>query len=217
MKCINCKKTISKDDTFCRFCGKENQNVKIVYKEIERKNNKWLIVTLGITVFLLLLESSFNIWYFFIKENNLNIEKQISSFDYSPNFTFNTYKVMEEFSFDNLEITIDKNYEILTLDNPYSIYNGKKIIKIPVTIKNISDKDYSLNLFYYDIYDSFGNLIDEVAGYFEEALYYAEDLKENEKYTKYIYALYYDNQKYIIKFENPKEETFVIYNIKTYD
>ena len=31
-------------------------------------------------------------------------------------------------------------------------------------------------------------------------------------YTKYLYPLYYDNDKYIIKFENQKETIFVVYN-----
>jgi len=213
MKCRNCNKIINKDDTFCRFCGIENIGIKIVYKEIEKKNSKWLILLFGIISFLLLIESSFNIWYFFIKEDNSNIENKIKSFDYKPYFTFDLYETDESFIFDNLEITINKDYQIITLDNPYSIYNGRIIIKIPVKVKNISSQDKTLNLFYYDIYDNLGNLIDEVAGYFEEALYYAEDLKENEEYIKYIYALYYDNKKYILKFDNPNEEVFVIYNL----
>ena len=210
MKCINCNKTISKEDNFCRFCGKDYE--KKVFKEHEKKNSKWLILFLGITSFLLIIETSFNIWYFFIREDKTYSEKEISSFDYIPKFSFNSYDVGETFIFDNLEITIKKNYEIIILDNPYSIYNGQKIIKIPVIVKNISDKENSLNLYYYDLYDNHGNLIDEVAGYFEEALYYAEDLKENEEYTKYIYALYFDSERYIIKFDNPREEVFVIYN-----
>ena len=211
MKCRNCNKIINKDDIFCRFCGIENKGIKIVYKEIEKKNSKWFILLFGIISFLLLIESSFNIWYFYIREDINSIEKEIDSFDYIPKFNFEIHDIEEPFIFDNLEITIKRDYQIITLDNQYSIYNGRKIIKIPIIVKNIDNKEKSLNLFYYDIYDNLGNSIDEVAGYFEEALYYAEDLKENEEYTKYIYALYYDNKKYIIKFDKPNEEVFIIY------
>lgn len=215
MKCRNCNKIINKDDVFCRYCGIENQDIKIIYKEIEKKNSKWLILFFGIIAFLLLIESSFNIWYFFIRKDNSNIEKEIISFNYKPYFSFSVLDQGKTFTFDNLKITVMNNYEIIKLDNPYSIYNGRNIIKIPVKVKNIANKKHSLNLFYYDIYDNLGNIIDEVAGYFEEALYYAEDLNENQEYTKYIYALYYNNKKYIIKFDNPNEEIFVIYNINS--
>ena len=221
MKCPSCNKIIKKTDKTCKFCGNNiDTNIespviktKIIYRTIECKANKWLILLIGILSFILLLETSFNIWYFFIKEPIDDSIRKIEAFNYNVELPFEIENTNNEFEFDGLKIKISSKYSIINLDNQYSIYNGRKVIKIPVTITNNSDKDYSLNLFYYDVYDDYGNKIDEVAGYFEESLYYAENLKQNESYTKYIYALYYDNNSYTIKFDN-KETILVKYIIK---
>ena len=89
----------------------------------------------------------------------------------------------------------------------------KYLIKIPVAITNKSDTKHALNLFYYDIFDDLGNNIDEVAGYFDESLYYAEDLEPNESYTKYIYALYYNNDFYSLRIKNKEKTIFIKYII----
>ena len=56
--------------------------------------------------------------------------------------------------------------------------------------------------------------MDEVAGYFNESIFYAEDLKPNESYTKYLYFLYDSNGNYIIEFNKEHEHTKVVLNIK---
>lgn len=217
MKCPSCNKIIKKTDKNCKFCGIEIENniekpivkTQIIYRTVESTANKWLILIIGLLSFILILETSFNVWYFFVKAPLDDSKDKIKKYDYVLKFPFDIEKTNNSFEFDNLKIQVSNKYKIIKLDNQYSIYNGKNVIKIPVTITNNSNKNYSLNLFYYDIYDDYGNNIDEVAGYFEEALYYAEDLKENESYTKYIYALYYGNDSYTIKFEN-KEQTILI-------
>ena len=221
MKCPSCNKIIRKTDKNCKFCGIkiESNNIRevikteIVYKEVENKVNKWLVFFVGLLSFILIIETSFNIWYFFIKEPHDDIKYQITSFNYKVKYPYDIVNTNEDFEFDDLILNVSNKYSILALDNKYSIYDGQKVIKIPVSITNKKGKDYSLNLYYYDIFDNLGNSIDEVAGYFEEALYYAEDIKDNESYTKYIYALYYDNDYYTIKFENKDKTIFLKYII----
>lgn len=218
MKCPSCNKIIKKTDKDCRFCGasfeeKPKVITRTVYITVENKVNKWLILGIGLLAFLIVIETSFTAWYFLVKKPANENKLKVTTFDYTLKLPFDVYKTNEDFSFDNLSITVSKNYKIVKLDNPYSIYNGKDVIQIPVTIKNNSKDKHSLNLFYYDIYDEFGNSIDEVAGYFDEALYYAEDLENDQSYTKYIYALYYGNKAYSIRFENKNDTIFVKYYI----
>ena len=222
MKCPNCNKVIKKTDATCRFCNveinpiKEKEIIKtqVIYKTVENKANKWLILVIGILSFIVLLETTFNIWYFFIKEPIDNTKYKIESYNYTSNLPFEIYKTNEDISFDNLIINISNKYKIIKLDNQYSIYNGKDVIKIPVKISNKSENSHSLNLFYYDIYDDYDNHIDEVAGYYDDSLYYAEDLKKDESYTKYIYALYYGNNSYMIRISNKDTTINVLYKIK---
>lgn len=219
MRCPKCNKVIKKTDSTCKFCNATLQpssiiKTQVVVKTVENKANKWIVLGIGVLAFIVLLETSFIIWYFFIKEPLNDTKYKIESYNYSMELPYETSAVGEDILFDNLIINISKKYEILTLDNNYSIYNGKKVIKIPVKITNKSDKNHSLNLFNYYIYDDYGNNIDEVAGYYDESLYYAEDLKKDESYIKYIYALYYGNDSYIIRFSNKEKTINIKYTIK---
>lgn len=219
MRCPKCNKVIKKTDSTCKFCDATLQpssiiKTQVVVKTVENKANKWIVLGIGVLAFIVLLETSFIIWYFFIKEPLNDTKYKIESYNYSMELPYETSAVGEDIVFDNLIINISKKYEILTLDNSYSIYNGKKVIKIPVKITNKSDKNHSLNLFNYYIYDDYGNNIDEVAGYYDESLYYAEDLKKDESYIKYIYALYYGNDSYIIRFSNKEKTINIKYTIK---
>ena len=176
MKCPNCNKVIKKTDTTCRFCNVELEpktevKTQIIYKTVENNANKWLILVIGILSFIVILETTFNIWYFFIKEPIDNTKYQIESYNYIPKLPFSIYRTNEDISFDDLIINISSKYKLITLDNQYSKNKKKKVIQIPVTITNKSSKNHSLNLFYYNIYDDFGNNIDEVAVYFDESLY----------------------------------------------
>ena len=221
MRCPSCNKVIKKTDISCRFCGvdinkKEEKTIiktKIIYKEIENNANKWLILGVGILSFIIILETSFLIWFIFVKEPKRNIRLDIESYDYRPNLPYEINKTDKTFEFDDLDIRISNKFEIIKLENLYSIYNGRNVIKIPVTITNKSDTKHALNLFYYDIFDDLGNNIDEVAGYFDESLYYAEDLEPNESYTKYIYALYYNNDFYSLRIKNKEKTIFIKYII----
>ncbi len=219
MRCPKCNKVIKKTDSSCRFCNATLQpntiiKTQVVLKTVENKANKWLILTVGILSFFVLLETTFIIWYFYIKEPINNTKNIIEDYNYSANLPFDVFFTNEDIFFDDLIINVSNKYKIITLDNQYSIHNGKKVKQIPVTITNKSEDKHTLNLFYYNLYDNFGNNIDEVAGYFDNSLYYAEDLKKDESYTKYIYALYYGNDYYVIRINNKNNTINILYKIK---
>ncbi len=223
MKCPNCHKTIKKSDKQCKYCGKKfevekrKKEEKIIYKTVE-SNNKWLIIFVIITGLFLIIQSSFMIWYIVKKDNNnimtvKVIEKEqipIPSVDTIPVYN---YYLGESFIFEGFQIKIHDKYYITKIDNKYSTYNGKEVIKIPVTIKNITNKNNSFNIYKYKIYGPTMNELDEVAQYFNEGLFYTKDLKPNEEKTKYLYFLFDYNGKYLIKFEDEDAIKNIVINV----
>jgi hypothetical protein len=223
MKCPSCHKTIKKNDKKCKFCGKKFETEKkkkeerIVYRTVE-SNNKWLIVLTILMAIFMLIQSSFMIWYIVKKDNNnvMNvkvIEKEqipIPSVDTIPIYN---YLLGESFVFDGFNITIHDKYSIVKIDNKYSTYNGKEVIKLPVTIKNITDKSNSFNIYKYKIFGPNMNELDEVAQYFDEGLFYTKDLKPNEEKTKYLYFLFDYNGKYLVRFEDENSIKNIVLNV----
>ena len=124
-----------------------------------------------------------------------------------------SYGFDEKFEFDNLEITIGSNYSFVTIDNMFSDDNGATVIKLPVTVKNLSEETHGLNMFYYDVYGSKGTRLDSEAAYFDEELDYAGDLRSGASYTKYMYFLYDGNGGYAIEFNNWTSKVTVEFNI----
>ena len=94
------------------------------------------------------------------------------------------------------------------------------IIKKGITISRVTSDNYVVEEYspeeVYDLANKFVRNMRNpmIADYFDESLYYADDLKTNESYTKYIYALYYDNNYYTIRFKNNNNTVFVRYIIK---
>lgn len=218
MKCPKCNKIIKKTDNSCRFCGeilKEEKVIeRIVYQTVESKANKWLILSVGILSFLVLIETSFIIYYFLLYNHDKKIIEKEIVYVQKEEIPLKNYNTNEYFIFDNLEVMISDKYEFTILDNKYSPYNGKEVVVVPVIIKNLSSENHSLNLFDYTIYDPSNKEIDEVSAYFDESLYYATDLKQHESYTKYLYFLYKENGDYSIEFENQKDRIKVKFKIE---
>lgn len=90
----------------------------------------------------------------------------------------NYYGLGDTFTFDDLEITMGTEITFVTLDNQYSDLNGSTIAKIPVTVKNLKDETYILNLFYINIFGSQGRELESVSSYFlDDSVDFAGDLK----------------------------------------
>lgn len=119
------------------------------------------------------------------------------------------YGYNETFAFDNLEITIGENYKFDTVKNHYSDYNGKTVVGLPITIKNLSEETHSLNMFYYDVFGSAGTEVKTLNSYFDDNLDDAGELRYNASYTKYTYFLYDGNGTYSLEFDNYSEKILV--------
>lgn len=217
MKCPRCKRKIGNNDKVCKYCHAHINNRTISKnknKNIRYKTNRWLVFTIVILTLIILIESSFGIWYIFsINDIIKNKSEKIIYIESKNDTPIKEYNMNESFIFDNLKITVKNNYSFVKLKNEYSKYNGRNVVKVPVVVKNISDKNYSLNLYYYTLYNQNGKEIDEVAAYFDESLFYAKDLKPDESYTKYLYFMYEGDGTYSITFKNKEESINVDFSI----
>lgn len=212
--CPNCGNKLKNDEEVCLNCGKE---IKVVNK----KSNKNIYIIIAIIVAIIVI--GFGIYkiigYILLNKtlNNANeIINNVSNTTDSNDKKYtskNEYGFNETFEFDGLEITIGSEYEFTTVNNRYSEYNNQVTIKLPITVKNISQETTGLNMFYYDVYGSQGTEVKSLNSYFDENIDDAGDLRSGASYTKYIYFLYEGNGKYDIEFDNWSEHKVVEFNI----
>ena len=125
------------------------------------------------------------------------------------------YGLGDTFEFDDLEITLGKDISYTKVDNQFSEQNGKDVIKLPITVKNLKDDTHSLNMFYYKCYGAQGVELDNVSSYFDEdSVDFAGKLKTGASYTKYMYILYDGDGDYSIEFNNYSSKIIVDFSIK---
>ena len=118
------------------------------------------------------------------------------------------------FTFGEFEITIGNTYTFTSINNTYSQYYCKDIVKVPVTLKNIGTTNSHLNMFYHKYYGPSTKELPKLGSYFSsDSLDYGY-LDPNESQVKYLYLLYDGDGKYKIEFDNYKEEKTVYLNIK---
>lgn len=118
-------------------------------------------------------------------------------------------------TFDGFELTLGKNYSIITVDNVSSSNYGKEVIKLPVTVKNVSATGDHLNMFYYDYYAPDGSKIDSLRNDFGsryDAIDYVH-VDSGDSKLQYFYIAYSGNGKYEIKFHNYKEDKAISFTI----
>lgn len=125
----------------------------------------------------------------------------------------NGYTLGDTFKFDDLEITLGKDITYTTITNEFSEYNGKDVIKIPITVKNLKEETHSLNMFYYKVYGSQGSQMNNVSHYFDDGIDQAGDLRTGASYTKNIYFLYDGNGKYSLEFDNWSDKILIEFDI----
>jgi hypothetical protein len=146
------------------------------------------------------------------KNDNSSENKEISV---SASSTSNDeiYKLGDTITFDGLEITFDSTYTFVTIQNQFSEYNGKSVIKLGATVKNISSEKNYLNMFYYSLFGSQGTELSRVTAYFDDTIDYAGELKPEASYKKYFYILYDGDGDYSIDFDNFSQEISVEFSI----
>lgn len=107
----------------------------------------------------------------------------------------------ETITFDGLEMTFGQ-YSFTEVNNRYSEHNGKTVVKIPVTIKNVSKEPHSLNMFYYELFGSSGIESDNVSSFFTDDIIQGGDLLPDSSYTKYFHIIYDGDGVYTVVFSD---------------
>lgn len=123
------------------------------------------------------------------------------------------YGLGDTILFDGLQLTFDTTYSFDSVKNEFSEFNGRSVVKLGVTVKNVSSEKNSLNMFYYSLFGSKGTELNGVAAYFDDVIDFAGDLKPGASYKSYFYILYDGNGKYSIDFDNYKQELSVEFNV----
>lgn len=145
--------------------------------------------------------------------NNYNNSSATDSSSNSSTTENDKYGLGDTLIFDGLELTFDSNYSFATVENRYSEYNGKSVIRLGVNVKNVSTKKNSLNMFYYDLFGSQGTQLNSITSYFDDAIDYAGELKPEASYKSYFYILYDGDGNYSIDFDNYSQEASVEFNV----
>ncbi len=192
-------------------------NKKSNKKKKNRKKNdniyyKRCFIILSIIIFLLIIEQAIMISLFFSKNEKVVFFDSLPKIDVKE--LNNTFTTNELFEFDDLEIVFSSSYSFERITNKYSNYFNELVVKVPVTIKNKSDEEHILNIYDYTIYGPSKQELDEVAGYFDESVFYADKLEPEESYKKYLYFLYDSDGNYIVQFDKDKEHIKVVLKIK---
>lgn len=109
--------------------------------------------------------------------------------------------IHETVKFDGLELVFGE-YTFTEFTNKYSEFYGKEIVKIPVTITNISDEPHSLMLFYYKLFGTSGVESGNVGIFLSDDVSQAGDLLPGKSYVKYFHIVYDGDGTYTIVLDN---------------
>lgn len=195
------------------------------------KNKKNIFIFILVIVIIILLLVIFNNTSHKNTSNDVNNNHQNSSInsnnsngsssDYDNKNDVDTvinknkvYGFDETFIFDSLEITIGSNYSFEVVKNRFSDYNNHTALKLPITVKNISNDTHGLNMFDYTCYGSNGTEVKGLGSYFDEDIDYAGDLRSGASYTKYMYFEYDGDGIYALEFDNYSTKVTVEFKIK---
>lgn len=103
--------------------------------------------------------------------------------------------------FSGFELTFGE-YSFTEVDNRFSEHNKKQIVKIPVTVKNISKSPQSLNSFYYTLFGSNGTESEDVGYLLDDDIDESGEVLPGKSYTKYFHIVYDGDGVYTIVFDD---------------
>lgn len=124
------------------------------------------------------------------------------------------YNLNEAFSFMGFQITIKDPKGTVTINKDMSADDGKKVIKVPVVVKNNNKEKDHLSMFYYKFYNAKNETLSSKGSYFNDSVDYAGDIEPGEKYEKYFYIPYEGSGKYIVEFNNFSVKKKIVIDVK---
>lgn len=125
-----------------------------------------------------------------------------------------SYTLGETFKFDDLEITLGKNYSFNKVDNQFSDDHQKDVLKVPVTVKNLKNETHGLNTFYYSFYGSKGTKANNAGFYFDDSIDSAGDSISGATQESSFYMIFDGDGKYTVEFSNFFDKITVEFDVK---
>lgn len=120
------------------------------------------------------------------------------------------FELDETFYFNGFNMNLASNYEIIKDEN-----TNAYIIKIPVSIKNISYSDAKFNMEYCDITGPYNERLESLGNnYAEDSIDLSDSIKTNEIVHKYLYIPYKEDGEYEIEFDNYIDEASIKFYIE---
>lgn len=124
------------------------------------------------------------------------------------------YELDKSFDFMGFEVIVKSNVQILTIRRELSADNNRRVVRVPVTVRNKGNKNNHISMFYYKFFNTNGIELASKGSYYNDSLDYAKDLAPGEKYDKFFYITYEGAGKYIIEFNNFSNKYKVIVNVE---
>lgn len=216
--CKYCGRKITKSDNVCPGCGgriEEESTSSINQNDINRPYTSSKKRDFKIALLLMIPAFLFVVFPFLIAfiVGMADLDTEISSLKEETKEEIeddeDTIGFNEKFIFDDLVISFGSEYEFVSVENTITGVNETQAIKIPITITNIGNKSSKLSPLVYEVYTPFNKTAKNINAYFEDNIDSAQELKEGESYTKYIYVLYDGDGAYKIKFTNQNKEIII--------
>ncbi len=123
------------------------------------------------------------------------------------------YSLDEAFSFRNFEVTVGSDISVVTINKELSADNNKKVLRVPITVKNTGTSKDHISMFFYKLFDESKTELLSKGSNFDDSLDYAGDLNPGDSYTKYFYIPYESNGKYYIEFNDLAKKNNLIINV----
>lgn len=103
--------------------------------------------------------------------------------------------------FNGLKIVFGQ-YSIVTVNNTLTEYYGQEVVKIPITVTNLSSEPHYLNMFYYELFVPNGTESPNMAYYFDDDNFRAGTLLSGKSYDTNLHILYDGAGTYTIVFND---------------
>ena len=103
--------------------------------------------------------------------------------------------------FDDLEIVFDSTYSFVTVDNEWSDYYQKDVVRVGIKVTNLSEEKHSLNPFSWELFGSQGVRLDSAGSSFDDdAMWGSDDMKTSASKQLAFYIPYDGDGTYSIDF-----------------
>ncbi len=116
--------------------------------------------------------------------------------------TIKRYTLGDTFVFNDIEYTIGSSVSFTSVNNEFSEHNGKPVVRVPVSVKNVGTETKGPNFLDTTFYGSKGTNADDVGAYFDDAVDEMGDMRPGATLEGAYYVLYDGDGVYGIDYDD---------------